>query len=457
MGRVLRPWQHGDDRQLELLVSVRRPADAGQPAFPVDPSLLTPRTIVPGAVIDAATLADPNLELPYTHQWNVAVEHALGSATTASVSYVGAAGHRLLRLERLQNPNPRFGSVSLGTNSGRSEYQSLQVKVAQAAVRGAAGAGLIHARQARWTTCPPTSCHRCRRPVLIRTAIGDLRISMSVTRSAAALTYAIPAVGSSRGLAYHHRRLVGGCGDHRALGATGQRRDGNNRVRRLECACGRISSRTRRSTSTTPRCPEAGDSIARHSWRRHSTPSGNPLRQGTLQRNALRGFAMSQVDLARSPRHPDSWQRARATARRGVQPVQPGEFRDADQRVEQRPVRPGDADPGEQPRRRRHRRRRIESALSGRRTAIDSTGREAAVLAAARGGAFNDQSAGRVVAGSCSLRLSLAAPSCVGPESATGYVPVLAHVVEESATDSSRQRDHRHRANTGRLSVAGNQ
>src|SRR5262245_874014 len=46
--------------------------------FPVNPILLTPPTVVPGSQVDFLTAADPELEQPYTHQWNVAVETALG-------------------------------------------------------------------------------------------------------------------------------------------------------------------------------------------------------------------------------------------------------------------------------------------------------------------------------------------------------------------------------------------
>ena len=40
---------------------------------------------------------DPHLRSPYTLQWNVAYEQALGSNQTITVSYVGASGDRLLQ------------------------------------------------------------------------------------------------------------------------------------------------------------------------------------------------------------------------------------------------------------------------------------------------------------------------------------------------------------------------
>lgn len=77
--------------------------------FPVDPAFLIPPTIAPGAPVDFLNAADPHLELPYTHQWNVATEQAFGATNTVTVSYVGALGRRLLRQERLVNPTPLHG------------------------------------------------------------------------------------------------------------------------------------------------------------------------------------------------------------------------------------------------------------------------------------------------------------------------------------------------------------
>ena len=82
---------------------------------------------------------DPELKLPYTVQWNVAVEQGLGSKQTVTMNYVGAAGRRLLA-DMLYYPgnigNPNFaaaeGLYSMGlyltTNRASSDYQALQVK-----------------------------------------------------------------------------------------------------------------------------------------------------------------------------------------------------------------------------------------------------------------------------------------------------------------------------------------
>jgi hypothetical protein len=78
---------------------------------------------------------DPNLKLPYAHQWNFAVEQSLGRNQTISASYVAAVGRRLLRQEQFSGAtlagNPIFQSFSqvfVIWNRATSDYHSLQVK-----------------------------------------------------------------------------------------------------------------------------------------------------------------------------------------------------------------------------------------------------------------------------------------------------------------------------------------
>lgn len=55
-----------------------------------------------------------NFQLPYTLQWNVSVEKALTKTDVVTVSYVGAAARRLLRLEQLRNFNQAFAQQRFG-------------------------------------------------------------------------------------------------------------------------------------------------------------------------------------------------------------------------------------------------------------------------------------------------------------------------------------------------------
>ena len=264
--------------------------------FPVDPSLLTAPPIVPGAVIESATVADPNLTLPYTHQWNVAVEHAFGSSTTATVSYVGASGHRLLRLERLQNPNPRFGSITFGTNSGHSEYQSLQVKVARRLSAGlqALASYTLASSMDNMSSDVVTSVASSRFDPDDDWGPSDFDVRHTF---GGGLTYAIPAAGSSPAW----RAITGGWSLDAVL--TARSAPPINVV--MGTTVFGVSNALR--PDLVPNTPlYVDDAAVPGGWRFNRAAfvappldaSGQPLRQGTLHRNALRGFAMSQVDLA---------------------------------------------------------------------------------------------------------------------------------------------------------------
>lgn len=77
---------------------------------------------------------DPNLRLPYTLQWNLAVEQALGSNQTLTLGYVGSGGRKLLTdfpylPANLGNPNfSANNQLLLTTNRASSDYHALQLR-----------------------------------------------------------------------------------------------------------------------------------------------------------------------------------------------------------------------------------------------------------------------------------------------------------------------------------------
>ena len=87
------------------------------------------------APVEAAPIAPPygalfayeaGYKLPYSSQYSLSIERSFGG-NLVSASYVGSAGRRLGRVERLQNPNPDFTRVSIVRNAARSDYNSLQL------------------------------------------------------------------------------------------------------------------------------------------------------------------------------------------------------------------------------------------------------------------------------------------------------------------------------------------
>lgn len=91
-------------------------ADASMPAFTTTP----PYNFVYGS--------DPNLELPYTVQANVGLEHSLGARQTVSATYVRTAGRPLYRTEFYQSEVPDFSQLRLVRNLDWSDYHALQLQ-----------------------------------------------------------------------------------------------------------------------------------------------------------------------------------------------------------------------------------------------------------------------------------------------------------------------------------------
>jgi hypothetical protein len=79
-----------------------------------------------------------HLQLPYSAQWNVGIEKALGKNQALTITYVGAHGARLLQEQRrnVSQVNPNFGEVSFFPNGITLNYQALQTKFQRSIARG---------------------------------------------------------------------------------------------------------------------------------------------------------------------------------------------------------------------------------------------------------------------------------------------------------------------------------
>ena len=96
--------------------------------FPLSPQNAAPPVLTDGPPVNDLLVAEPNLKLPRTYEWNAALEQSLGSNQAVSLTYIGAAGRDLLRNTDLVNPNPSFAFVGVTSNSASSGYQALQLK-----------------------------------------------------------------------------------------------------------------------------------------------------------------------------------------------------------------------------------------------------------------------------------------------------------------------------------------
>jgi Carboxypeptidase regulatory-like domain/TonB dependent receptor len=105
-------------------------------SFPLSPQDAAPPVLTVNPPAQNLLVAEPNLKLPRTYQWNVAIEQSLGNSQSLSVTYVGAIGRDLLRYTYLYQPNPDFGFVNQTDNSATSNYNALQVKFQRRLSRG---------------------------------------------------------------------------------------------------------------------------------------------------------------------------------------------------------------------------------------------------------------------------------------------------------------------------------
>lgn len=99
------------------------PAQAAAPAF----SNLPPFIVAAFA---------PDLKLPYTLQWNGAIEQALGAAQTISAAYVAALGRRLYYTESFVRPSAVFTDLDITRNAASSDYHALQLQFQRRLTRG---------------------------------------------------------------------------------------------------------------------------------------------------------------------------------------------------------------------------------------------------------------------------------------------------------------------------------
>lgn len=96
--------------------------------FPLSAANATPPPFSTSPPVSTILVADPNLKLPRTYQWNAAIEQSLGSSQSLSLTYIGADGRELLRDTNLFNQNPNFQFVTVMSNTASSYYDALQLK-----------------------------------------------------------------------------------------------------------------------------------------------------------------------------------------------------------------------------------------------------------------------------------------------------------------------------------------
>ena len=146
----------------------------------------------------------PDLKLPRSYQWNVALEKSFGGKQAISLTYVGQAGRDLLRQEALNQPNSNFsGTFYLTENDSRSNYNALQLQY-----RRSLTAGLQALLNYTWSHSLDSASNDVVQAItgVVISAANDYGSSDFDVRHSfsSALTYAIP--GAKNGVLGHLSR-----------------------------------------------------------------------------------------------------------------------------------------------------------------------------------------------------------------------------------------------------------
>jgi len=273
--------------------SGRRP---GRVPFPLSPAHAAPP---PGGSPSSGTFYafDPELRTPYKRQWSATVEQRLGGAQALNVSYVGAQGRRLLRGEVSLLPFPPAGffgdtTLVLIENAARSDYHGLLAQFERRLAAGlAAYASYTWSHSIDDASDDSTLHLREARPVPDRGPSNfDVRHSLGL-----ALSYDLPAAPRGRVA----RALARGW----SLDAVGRWRTATpvNLTVFTQVLGGAVVHSVRPDLLggvpvylTDPRLP-GGRALNPAAF---APPVDGGAGDGTLGRNALRGFGAWQVDAA---------------------------------------------------------------------------------------------------------------------------------------------------------------
>ena len=110
-------WPYSQEKIIANTSFPLSAANAAPPAFSTTPP------------VSYLAVVDPNHVLPRTYEWNAAVERTFGRADAITLTYVGAAGRKLMRQDLYYAPNPNFtGEFDLMRNGAFSNYHALQAQ-----------------------------------------------------------------------------------------------------------------------------------------------------------------------------------------------------------------------------------------------------------------------------------------------------------------------------------------
>ncbi len=268
--------------------------------FPTPILVAAPPPIVPPDATQGILFGfDPHLQLPYTLQWSFAIEQGLGESQVLTASYVGSAGSRLLATESIYEPNENYQQANLVSNAGNSSYNALQLQFQrrlsmglQALVSYTWGHSIDTGSYGAYTNGSFASVDANRAD-----SDSDIRNAFS-----AALTYDVPSVKSNA----FTKAILGGWSTDNIIriasappvgiydaAFTGLTTENSSIVVRPDLVLGQpIYLYGKQYPGRKALNPNAfADPPI-------DPTTGFPLRQGSLGRNAIRAFGLTQWDFA---------------------------------------------------------------------------------------------------------------------------------------------------------------
>ena len=237
----------------------------------------------------------PDLQLPRSWQWNVAVEKSFHGRQVATATYVGQAGHDLLRQQALYKPNPNFSSAFLLTgNTAWSNYNALQLQYRMPLSNGLqilANYTLSHSLDNSSNDVVAGLSDS------VISAANDYASSDYDVRNSfsAAVTYTIPTAAKSDALAAISRNW--------SLATVVVARSGfpfNGKVTALSAITGGYVASRPDLVAGQPIWISNPQAAERTSLNPGAFAIPSTLRQGTEGRNDIAGFRLAQMDLSLS-------------------------------------------------------------------------------------------------------------------------------------------------------------
>ncbi|MGD1093879.1 MAG: TonB-dependent receptor [Bryobacteraceae bacterium] len=271
-------------------------------SFPLSAANAAPPPFTTTPPVSYLVVVDPNHVLPRTYEWNAALEKTFGKADVLTVTYLGAAGRKLMRTDNYNTPNPNFqGEFQLLRNDADSSYQALQAQF-----RHRMAHGLQTLLSYTWAHSIDDASYDT---LALNVPLGDSPSERGSSdydirhTFSGAVSYNIPAPGSGIWKAGFLKSILGNWSTDSIVYARSA--PPVNVVTGLDPFAGYLSGA---SSVQRPNLVSGvplwianpnvagGKEINLNAFTTPSTVSGGAV-QGDLGRNALRGFGATNVDL----------------------------------------------------------------------------------------------------------------------------------------------------------------